>query len=107
GRTGHRSVAVVGAGGERWPPAEGEQAGGQLGAARSRLDGARGHPLELGLDDTRARLHPLEVAQDHREQVVEVMRDPARELADGLHLLRVTQGLLGTRQLTRARLYRL
>ena len=29
------------------------------------------------------------------QQVVEVVRDAAGELADGLHLLRLAQGLLG------------
>ena len=36
----------------------------------------------------------LAVAGDDRQQVVEVVRDPARELADGLHLLRLAQLLL-------------
>ena len=36
----------------------------------------------------------LAVAQDPGEQVVEVVRDPARELAHRLHLLRVTELLL-------------
>ena len=37
----------------------------------------------------------LGVAQDHREDVVEVVRDAAGETADGLHLLRVAQLLFG------------
>jgi isocitrate dehydrogenase (NAD+) len=38
--------------------------------------------------------HRLGVARDRRQQVVEVVRDPAGELADGLHLLRLPELLL-------------
>ena len=34
-----------------------------------------------------AALDHLEIPADHRQQVVEIMRDPAGELTDGLHLL--------------------
>ena len=39
----------------------------------------------------------VEAADDHGQQVVEVVRDPAGELADGLHLLGLAQRLLGFR----------
>ncbi|GJE41517.1 hypothetical protein AEGHOMDF_0683 [Methylobacterium soli] len=45
-----------------------------------------------------AGLHQLQAAGDRREQVVEVMRQAARELADGLHFLRLPQGVLGLSQ---------
>ena len=37
----------------------------------------------------------VDVAEDHGEHVVEVVRDAARQPADRLHLLRLTQRLLG------------
>src|SRR5829696_8895333 len=37
----------------------------------------------------------FEIAEDHREQVVEIMRDSAGELADGLDLLRLAKCGLG------------
>ena len=44
--------------------------------------------------DTQVPLQDLQVAHHHLQQVVEVVRDAARELANGLHLLRLTQLLL-------------
>src|SRR4051794_982622 len=63
------------------------------------LRGALGRPLDLA-QFVRARagadaaLREPAVAADHGQQVVEVMRDAARELADRLHLLRLAQLLL-------------
>ena len=57
--------------------------GGQLGRA---LTGR--HPRELALQG-------VEVADDDGQQVVEIVRDAAGELADGLHLLRLAQRFLG------------
>ena len=37
----------------------------------------------------------VEAAQDDGQQIVEVVRDAAGELADGLHLLRLAQQFLG------------
>ena len=46
----------------------------------------------------RAELHRdrFGVQLDHRKEVVEVMRDPARELSDRFHLLRMTKLFLGS-----------
>src|SRR3712207_7947889 len=44
------------------------------------------------------RLHEVERTDDAGQQVVEVMRDAAGELADRLHLLRLAQLLLGLTQ---------
>ncbi len=73
---------------QRLPAREGEQAGGELGAALGR-----------GLDAGEIALRPLvgpepaaeqrEVADDDGEQVVEIMRDAAGELPDGFEPLRV------------------
>ena len=61
--------------------------------------GALGRALDLlELVRPRPRADPvagdLRVAADDRQQVVEVVRDPARELADRLHLLRLAELVL-------------
>ena len=71
---------------------EGEQLAGELG-------GALGRALDLEqLVAARAGADPpprdLAVPADHRQQVVEVVRDAARELADRLHLLRLPELVL-------------
>jgi hypothetical protein len=38
-------------------------------------------------------LQCFEIADDDLEKVVEIMGDTAREVADGFHLLRLSQGL--------------
>ena len=43
----------------------------------------------------KAALNLLQSADDDGEQIVEIVGDPAGELADGLHLLRLAQRLLG------------
>ena len=73
--------------------AEGEQLAGQCG-------GPVGRPLDLAQvlatqgGEPRLLLQQRHVAQDAREQVVEVVGDAAGELADGLHPLRPDQALL-------------
>ncbi|MNN03379.1 hypothetical protein D3C81_1160670 [compost metagenome] len=42
-----------------------------------------------------ALLHDLEVTENHRQQIIEVMGDATGELADGLHLLRLEQRFTG------------
>ncbi len=92
---------------ERLLPGEGEQALGQrgraLGAAHRLLGGAlqdRGMLARIA----QMPLHALEIAHDDREQIVEVMGDAASQMADALHLLRLTQGLLRPLPLKRFRL---
>ena len=58
-----------------------------------------GGPLEAVGALRQAALQELDVADDDGEQVVEVVRDAAGELADGLHLLGLPQGLLGLQAL--------
>ena len=48
------------------------------------------------------RLHELQAAGYAGQEVVEVVRQPAGELADCLHLLALAQRLLGCHELTRA-----
>jgi hypothetical protein len=64
----------------------------QLARERGRLRGGAGDLREL-LAAVAAR-EDLGVAGDHRQQVVEVVRDAAGEAADRLHLLRVAQPAL-------------
>ena len=63
----------------------------RLGGARH---GARGEALHRCCSAPSAA-RASEVAHDGRQQIVEVVRDAAGELADRLHLLRLTQLLLG------------
>ena len=66
---------------------------GQLGAASDRTLRARRDAQHLVvLGDTR---HHVEVHVDHVQQVVEVVRDAAREPTDRLHLLHLDQRGLG------------
>ena len=74
-------------------PREGQQLGGELGAAPARSERRLGEPLQprlldIGGDD-------LEAADDRRQQIVEIVGDPAGEPADRLHLLRLAQRFLG------------
>ena len=82
---------------QRLAPAEGEQLAGQLGAApdrRFRL----AQPLRDLLVAGREPAQQLQVVGDHLQDVVEVVRHAAGELADGVHLLRLAQLLLGSAQ---------
>lgn len=40
----------------------------------------------------RVGIRQLKAADNHRQQIVKIMRQPARELADGFHFLAVQQG---------------
>ena len=74
------------------PPPEGEQAAGELGAERRRLLGLLQNLAVVGVGHT--PLQQFQIAGDHRQQVVEVVRDAAGQLADRLHLLGLAQLLL-------------
>ena len=79
---------------QRLPPCEGQQLPGQLGGAghriRDRLDIAQSPRLrQVGPPQQVYR------SADHREQIVEVMRDAAGELAQRLQPLAVLQCFLG------------
>ncbi len=52
-------------------------------------------------------LEQVQVAADDVQQVVEIVSDAPRQIADGLHFLAVTQGSLGVDQLCGARLHSL
>jgi hypothetical protein len=66
------------------------QARRAVDGAKRRLDEAPDHRCAAGL-----RPQHLQISRDHREEIVEIVRDPAGEMTDGLHLLRLAQGILG------------
>jgi hypothetical protein len=81
---------------ERLAPREGEQSMGQPRRPLGRRGGAVHEAFEVG--DTavvETAPHHVERADDAGQDVVEVMREAAGELADGFHLLRLAELLLG------------
>lgn len=95
----HQPVHVGRLGVEGLPAREGEQAMGEGGGAAGR--GLRG--VEIAVDVGEAALAQPGLEQLHRahdagQQIVEVVRQAAGELADRLHLLRLPQRLLGLAQ---------
>ena len=72
---------------------EGQQPLGQRCAAFGALDGAVDQPLQARIV-RQALAQQIEIAHHGHQQIVEVMRDAAGELADGLHLLGLAQLLL-------------
>ena len=80
----------------RLPARERQQMARQVGAA---LDGAA-HAVERGpaRGGVAAQLDQADAVEDHLQQVVEVVRHAAGELAQRLQLLRVPQGVLGLAQ---------
>ena len=62
------------------------QAGGAFGGKVNRLGGIEQIRRQVGLGQQHAR-----VALDHRQHVVEIVRDARGQLADGFHLLRLAQ----------------
>ena len=81
---------------ERLAPRKGQQT---MGQGRGAPDGAL-RRLHITVDFARtplgdAGLHEIEAALDAGQNIVEVVREAAGELADGLHLLRLPQRCLG------------
>ena len=72
---------------------EGQQALGQRRAAFRALDRAVDQPLQARIV-RQALAQQIEIAHDSHQQIVEIVRDAAGELADGLHLLGLAQLLL-------------
>jgi hypothetical protein len=67
---------------------------GQCGAA---LSGAASRPQRSIYPQIRgdASFHHLQLADDHGEQIVEVVCNASGQLADGLHLVRLAQLIFG------------
>jgi hypothetical protein len=85
-------------------PREREQLAGQLGAAPTGPRGGGDHLLRAGVGCERGMvLQHLQVALDHGQQVVEVVRDAAGQLADAFHALRMVQRLFALRALQACR----
>ena len=72
---------------------ERQQALGQRRAALGALQRAVDQPVQARIVG-HALAQQIEVAHHRHQQIVEIMRDAAGELADGLHLLRLAQLLL-------------
>jgi hypothetical protein len=93
---GHFAQAVAGIeqlGRQRLPTGKGEQLPGQLGRAIRR----RSDRIDIALSFRLAQIVPPEQvdrAADHGEQIVEIMRHAAGQLADRLHLLRLSERIL-------------
>ena len=79
---------------QRLAAGEGEQMLDQLAAAFRRLVDQFGRLLQFRLM-REARDQRFGGAGDHRQHVVEIVRDAAGELADGVELLRLQQLVLG------------
>jgi hypothetical protein len=77
GRRGHQALAA----------GEGEELAGELAAAFGGLQSVVDEADEIVLPGGHAAAHEVERADDGGEQVVEVVRDAAGELADGLEFL--------------------
>ncbi len=71
-----------------------QQAVGQGGGALGAAQGRRGQPMQARLFG-QAALQGLEIAGDDGQEVVEIVRHAAGQLADRLHLLGLAQRLLG------------
>ena len=77
---------------------KGQKLAGQLGALFRGRSGVVGETARRMILGQLAR-QQLQVAADGHQQVVEVVSNAAGQLADGLHLLRLAQRLLGGGQL--------
>ena len=74
---------------ERLSPAEGEQLSSELRAILRRVVSLFGELALLGIAETRGE--HFQIGDDRRQEVVEIVRDAAGELADRLHLLRLAK----------------
>ena len=89
-RLQHQRIDVDFNGLQRLLAGKGEQMLGQVGPAFGGFVDQLGDGGELGLIGD-GFLQNADGAGDHGQDVVEVMRDAARELADRIHLLRMPQ----------------
>ncbi|MNK89562.1 hypothetical protein D3C87_1095760 [compost metagenome] len=85
---GQHLVDIDHFGAQRLPAGKGQQARREHGAALRGPERPVHDPAHVGRQVV-ARLQQLQVAEDRRQQVVEVVRDAARELAQHFHLLRL------------------
>ncbi len=99
GHAGDQPVGVERLGLQGLAAREGQQALGEGGGALGPAHGALGRPAVAAGVLGQGAQQKVEVARDDLQQVVEVVGDPAGELAHRLHLLRLAQALLHLGQL--------
>ncbi len=87
-RSGNQLIDVQHSWIENLSTREREQPIGQFGAAAASVK-RRFDPLLAPIRLVQRPVQQLQVARDDRQQIVEVMRHPAGELADRVHLLRM------------------
>src|SRR5690606_255214 len=68
------------------PACEGQEAPSQVRAVKTRLQRRIDQTLIVGLVLER-RMQQVEIPDDNRQKIVEIMGEPARQLADGLQFL--------------------
>jgi hypothetical protein len=74
---------------ERLPARESQQALGQRGGALRASDHVRDGTLEMAVPRLHSSLQDVEISEDDLQQIVEVVGDPAGQLAQSLHPLRL------------------
>ena len=79
---------------QRLAAAEGEELACELGAAPDAGKGVGDAPFGAFIA-RQILLKQLQIAGDNLQKIIEVVRDAAGELADGIHFLRLAQGFLG------------
>ncbi len=96
-------MTCTGRGSSGWRREKASRRWGEGGGTVRRGDGAAYETVEIAQPSLAdAPLHEVEAARDALQQVVEVVGDAARELADRLHLLRLSQRVFGRAQFGRA-----
>jgi hypothetical protein len=74
-------------------PSETQQLLGKAGTVFGPMEGRFGKPA-AGFVDTRTSYNEFKIPDDYREEIIKVVRDPAGQLANRFHLLRLVQLLL-------------
>ena len=80
---------------QRLAPREGQQAPRQIGAAQRRVERIADQFRRSRRRRSIRVAQQIEIADDDAEQIVEIVRHAAGEIADRLHLLRLAQLRLG------------
>ena len=75
---------------ERLLPGKGEQAARQIGPAKCRVERLARQLVDIGIIPFQIP-QQVDIADDHAQHVVEIMRHAAGQIADGLHLLRLVE----------------
>ena len=100
----HELTQIDGFGRQRLAAREGEQALGQVRGAPQSLFGGVDIAYGIGTVLDQPLAQQLKITHCDHEQIVEVMRDAARQLPDGFHLLALPQRLFGLLMLGHLRL---